>query len=122
MGRGRKDSPEDWKRYKKLEQENEKLKREVIKLRKLVNSNCIDYLEEKEKKEEKAEKRGMKVVEPTESLCENCGKDEFKKIQFKRTDGEFEIKICSVCSHRGPLKRIKGSQEDEKPKSKEKKE
>jgi len=46
MGRGKKDSPEDWKRYKKLEQENEKLKREVSKLRKLVNSSCVDYLEE----------------------------------------------------------------------------
>ena len=110
MGRGKKDSPEDWKRYKKLEQENEKLKREVSKLRKLVNSSCIDYLEEKEEKAEK----GMKTVTPIEPICDNCGKNEFKNIQFKRMDGEFEIKVCTICSHRGPLKRVRGKQKDEK--------
>ncbi len=106
MGRGKKDSPEDWKRYKKLEQENEKLKREVTKLRKLVNSNCIDQLEEREEKVKESRSRGIEI-EPIEPICENCGKTEFKKIQFKRLDGEFEIKVCAVCSYRGNLKKLK---------------
>jgi hypothetical protein len=114
MGRGKKDSPEDWQRYKKLEQENEKLKREVSKLRKLVNSSCVDHLEERGEKAEK----GMRTIERTEPICENCGKNEFKNIQFKRMDGEFEIKVCTICSYRGPLKRVKGKSKDEKTENK----
>lgn len=115
MGRGKKDSPEDWKRYKKLEQENEKLKREVTKLRKIVNANCIDYLEEKEEKAEKRADKGLILIEP---ICDNCGKTEFKKIQFKRADGEFEIKVCLTCSHRGPLKKVKNNDGKDRDKPK----
>lgn len=118
MARGKKDSPEDWKRYKKLEQENEKLKREVSKLRKLVNSNCIDYLEEREEKISEGRKSGIKI-DPIEPICENCGKNEFKKIAFTRPDGDFEIKVCTICSHRGPLKKVKGKPKDESKKNKE---
>lgn len=117
MGRGKKDSPEDWKRYKKLEQENEKLKREVTKLRKIVNANCIDYLEEKEERVEKAEKKEKRLIS-IEPICDNCGKTEFKKIEFKRADGEFEIKVCLTCSHRGPLKKVKNSDGKDKDKPK----
>jgi len=118
MGRGKKDSPEDWKRYKKLEQENEKLKREVSKLRKLVNSSCVDYLEEREEKVKEKRQRGIDV-EPVEPICENCGKTEFKKISFKRIDGEFEIKVCGICSHRGTLKKIKGAEKSERRNTKD---
>jgi hypothetical protein len=118
MGRGKKDSPEDWKRYKKLEQENEKLKREVTKLRKLVNVNCIDQLEEREERVKENKRRGVDI-EPIELGCQNCGKTEFKIISFKRIDGEFEIKVCAVCSHRGDLKKIKGKEKDDKRNTKD---
>jgi hypothetical protein len=107
MGRGKKDSPEDWKRYKKLEQENEKLKREVSKLRKLINSSVIDQLEERVSRIEE----GGPAVEP---ICEKCGKNDFHKVPLKRADGNFEIRICLVCGFRGPMKKVKPKVTNEK--------
>lgn len=107
MGRGRKDSPEDWQRYKKLEQENEKLKREVSKLRKLINNSVIDQLEERASRVEE----GGQAVEP---ICDKCGKTDFHKVPLKRADGNFEIRICLICGHRGPMRKIKQKASNEK--------
>ena len=100
MARGRKDSPEDWKRYKKMEQENERLKREVSKLRKLINISVIDQLEEKVHRIEEG-------LPPVEHTCEKCGKGDFCKIPLKRADGAFEIRICMICNHRTQMSKIK---------------
>jgi len=100
MGRGKKDSPEDWKRYKKLEQENEKLKREVAKLRKLVNSNCIDQLEEREERVKESRKKGIEV-EPIEPICDNCGKTTYPKaIVFDHCHKTLEHRgwLCDSCN------------------------
>lgn len=107
MGRRKKDCPEDWVRYKKLEQENEKLKREVSKLRKLINNVVIDHLEEKVSKVEEGK--------PTiEQICERCGKSDFHSVPLKRADGNFEIKICLICGTRSQMKKVKQKSTNEK--------
>jgi hypothetical protein len=107
MTRGRKDSPEDWQRYKKLEQENDKLKREVSKLRKLLNNSVIDQLEGKVSRIEE----GGPAIEP---ICDKCGKIDFHKVPLKRADGNFEIRICLICGHRSAMRKIKQKVSNEK--------
>lgn len=107
MARGKKDSPEEWRRYKKLEQENEKLKREVSKLRKLINNVVVDQLEERVARIEE----GGPAVEP---ICERCGKTDFHAVPLKRADGNFEIRICLVCGTRSQMRKIKQKSVNEK--------
>lgn len=107
MGRGKKDSPEDWKRYKKLEQENEKLKREVSKLRKLINNVVVDQLEEKVSRIEE----GGPAIEP---ICDRCGKSDFHSVPLKRADGNFEIRICLICGTRSQMRKVKQKSTNDK--------
>jgi hypothetical protein len=102
MSKTRNRSKDQWIRYKKLEQENKKLKKELSKLRKLVNNSVIDHLEEREQKV----REGRPTIMP---LCENCGNEDIRSIPVKRQDGNFEIVVCSSCSHRSELKKIKKS-------------
>ena len=101
MARG-KSSKDDWRRYKKFEQENEKLRKEVSKLRKVINNMVIDQLEERERKVEAGE-------EPISPICEICGNDDYHPVPINRPDGNFEIRICKSCSHRSSMKRVKDS-------------
>lgn len=92
-------SKNEWRRYKKFEQENERLRKEVSKLRKIVNNLVVDKLEERASKVDTGEAR----MTPT---CEVCGNEDLHSVPIKRPDGEFEIKVCKSCSHRSPMKKV----------------
>ena len=92
-------SKNDWKRYKKFELENEKLRKEISKLRKLVNNAVIDHLEARAKRVEEGEKAYIPV-------CEVCGEDKLMMVPINRSDASFEIKVCTLCGHRHPMKKI----------------
>jgi transcription elongation factor Elf1 len=95
-----KTSKTDWRRYRKFEQENEKLRKEVSKLRKVINNLVVDQLEERAKKVDEGE-------DPVTLVCEVCGNEDLHSVPIKRADGNFEIRICKSCSHRSQLKRKK---------------
>lgn len=89
----------EWRRLKLFEQENEKLRKEVSKLRKQVRSRFVDELQEKSDRVDK----GQPAILPT---CEMCGNHDISYIKLKRKDGEFEIRICRSCQHRSNLKKL----------------
>lgn len=93
-------SKNDWRRYRKFEQENEKLRKEVSKLRKILNSVIIDELE---KKVQRIERNDPAII----ISCEICGNETLNSLPIKRPDGDFEIRICAACGHRHQMKRIK---------------
>jgi hypothetical protein len=97
---GRSNSKNDWRRYKKFEQENEKLRKEVSKLRKVINNLVVDNLAEKQKQTD-IKKSSDK---PT---CEVCGNNNLSKIPISRPDGDFEVKICNSCNHRSDMLKVK---------------
>ena len=99
MSRSR-SSKNDWRRYKKFEQENEKLRKEVSKLRKILNNAVIDELEQRAQRIERDEPA---VV----ICCDICGNDTLNSFPIKRPDGEFEIRICAACGHRHQMKKKK---------------
>lgn len=103
MSRSR-SSKNDWRRYRKFEQDNEKLKKEISKLRKMVNTMVVDQLEERATRVKKGE-------EPIVLTCEICGNNNLRTISIKRTDGEWEIKTCVNCNHRTQMKKIKEQKE-----------
>jgi len=92
-------SKNEWRRYKKFEQENEKLRKEVSKLRSIVNNVVIDKLEERANKIE----NNQPTITP---VCEVCGNDNIHSVPIKRPDGEFEIKVCKSCNHRSAMRKI----------------
>jgi hypothetical protein len=98
----RSNSKEHWRRYKKFEQENEKLRKEVSKLRKVINSMVVDQLEARAKRVENGEA-------PISILCEICGNGDIHEVSITRPDGEFEIRICKSCCHRHQMKKISTS-------------
>ena len=98
MARRRSKTADDWRRFKKFEEENEKLRKEVSKLRKIVNSKVVDVLEEREKRVDVG-------LSPRIEICEICGNEDISKIPIKRVDGVFEIKVCNSCNHRSQLKK-----------------
>lgn len=93
-------SRDDWKRLSKFEQENEKLRKEVTRLRKQTKSAFIDKLEERADRVY----RGQPAMLLT---CENCGNNEVEVIYIERKDGNFEIRVCKSCEHRSEMKRKK---------------
>jgi hypothetical protein len=97
---GSRDDRADWSRYSKLKEENEKLKKEVTKLRKVVQDVLIDRLERKQARVENDEP----AHEPT---CDQCGNTDIKKITIPRADGKFEIITCRSCKYRSIPKKIK---------------
>ncbi len=99
MSRSR-SSKSDWRRYRKFEQENEKLRKEVSKLRRVINTIVIDQLEERVRRIEDGDA-------PIILVCEICGNDDLHNVPIKRPDGEFEIRICKSCGHRHNLKKMK---------------
>ena len=100
MARGRSKTANDWRRFKKFEEENQKLRKEVAKLRKIINSMVIDQLEERVERIEK----GDPAIKP---ICEQCGNEDLHHVPLKRTDGDFEIRICKSCSFRSGMKKVK---------------
>lgn len=100
MARGRNRSQNDWKRYKKFEEENQRLRKEVTKLRKVINNMVIDQLEERARKVDAGEA-------PISKVCEVCGNDDLHIVPIKRADGHFEIRVCKSCSHRSQMKKSK---------------
>jgi len=95
-----KGSKGDWRRYLKFEQENEKLRKEVTKLRKIINNLVIDQLE---KREEKVNE-GKPVYE---KACSCCGNSDICRVPISRPDGEFEVIICYSCNHRENMRQAK---------------
>ena len=98
-------SKNDWRRFRKFEQENEKLRKEISKLRKLVNSVVVDQLENKASRV----KDGEKAYVP---ICVVCGEDKLHIVSINRPDGEFEIKVCTLCNHRHPMKKLKNESKE----------
>jgi hypothetical protein len=96
----RKDSKEDWQRFDKFKTENEQLRKEVTKLRKLVKETCIDSLNEKLKRQEKG-------LDPVKPLCEVCGNDDLHNVDVLRADGAFFFVICNNCGNRSSIKKKK---------------
>jgi len=97
-------SKNDWRRYIKFEQENEKLRKEVNKLRKVVNTMVIDQLEQ----------RALKIEDgeiPISSICEVCGNEDLHIVPIKRPDGNWEIKLCKSCNHRQAMQKSKEQKE-----------
>lgn len=90
-------SKSEWRRYKKFEQENEKLRKEVSKLRKQVKVSFVDRLEQRSDRIE----RGQPAILP---VCEQCGNNDIHYILIERSDGEFEIRICRSCEHKSEMK------------------
>lgn len=91
-----KNSKNDWLRYRKFEQENEKLRKEVGKLRKMISKMVIDQLEEKERRAN----AGEATVVPN---CSVCGNEDLHIIPIQREDGRFEIRVCRSCNHRSQM-------------------
>ena len=98
-------SRDDWKRLSKFEQENEKLRKEVSKLRKQTRSVFIDKLEQRANRID----NGQPAILLT---CENCGNHEVEIVDIKRLDGDFEIRICKSCEHRSEMKKIRKKSKD----------
>ena len=94
----KKDSKNEWKRFKKFELENEKLRKEVSRLRKQAKNSFVDNLEQKSNRVE----AGESAILPT---CENCGNQDVSVIHIERKDGNFEIKCCKSCQHRTEMKK-----------------
>lgn len=90
-------SKSEWRRLKKFEQENEKLRKEVSKLRKQARTKFVDELEQRSDRVE----RGEPAMLPT---CEQCGNHDIEIISIERKDGKFEIRICRSCEHRTEMK------------------
>lgn len=93
-------SKSEWRRLLKFEQENEKLRKEVSKLRKQARTHFTDELEERSNRI----KSGKPARLPT---CDNCGNNDIHFINISRKDGNFEMKVCKSCQHKSPLKRLK---------------
>lgn len=102
MARKKKDNPDDWRRFNKFKNENEKLRKEVATLRKLVQQGSIDKLDARQKRSE----NNQPCMEK-ETLCERCGNPDIKKMVFPRADGKFELIACKSCGHRTELKKSK---------------
>lgn len=100
MARGKKEKKDDWVRFKKFQDENAKLKKEVTKLRKLVKESIVDTLDEKQKRQDE----GLEARKP---LCEVCGNDNLTEINVPRADGNFSFNLCNSCGHRSVMKRKK---------------
>lgn len=92
-------SKSEWRRYKKFEQENEKLRKEVSKLRKQAKTKFIDELEQKAYRVDNGQPDIL-------STCENCGNNNVHFISIERKDGHFEIRICKLCDHKSEMKKI----------------
>lgn len=99
-GSGNKDDRTDWSRFNKFKEENEKLRKEVSKLRKTLQDVLIDRLEKKQARIDNNDP----AIEP---CCERCGNTDIKKITIPRADGKFEIILCQSCKHRSDLKKVK---------------
>jgi len=93
-------SKAEWRRFKKFEQENERLRKEVSKLRKQVKSSFEDKLEQRANRI----KDNKPAVLPA---CERCGNTDIHFMPIERSDGKFEIRICKSCQHKTELKQKK---------------
>lgn len=93
-------SKSEWRRLKKFEQENEKLRKEVSKLRKQARDKFVDELEQRATRIDEGKPARL-------PMCENCGNNDIHFIDIKRPDGEFEIRICKSCEHRTEMKKKK---------------
>lgn len=97
---GRKKKEEDWRRFNKFKEENQKLRKEVSKLRKLVKEAYSDRLEDRLRRQEEG-------LEPRVPLCDICGNDDLSIMPINRPDGQFEIRICNNCGSRSDMKKVK---------------
>ena len=94
----KKTSEDDWKRFDHFKAENEQLRKEVTKLRKIVKDTCVDSLSEKLKRQEKG-------LDPIKPLCECCGNDNLQNVDILRPDGAFSFSVCNSCGTRSQIKK-----------------
>lgn len=93
-GRKRGNKQDEWRRYTKFKEENQKLKKEVSKLRKqLKDATQIDQLSSKLE------------AAPKQEVCPICGNSDLNTLPIKRQDGEFKLVICNSCGHRSNIKK-----------------
>lgn len=91
---------DDWRRFNKFKEENQKLRKEVAKLRKLVKDAYSDQLQEKLRRQDEG-------LEPRKPLCEICGNDDLTDVPINRPDGKFNITVCNNCGNRSDMKKVK---------------
>ena len=87
----------EWVRYHKLSSENSKLKKEVSRLRRVINQFACDPNEKDKIQEYKHRKQ--------EHVCEQCGNEGLQHLEITRPDGEFKVDLCQKCGHRSTLKK-----------------
>lgn len=93
-------SNNEWRRLRKFEQENDKLRKEVSKLRKQAKTVFVDKLEERSNRVD----NGQPAMLLT---CDNCGNHDVHVISLERKDGKFEIRVCKSCNHKSEMKKKK---------------
>lgn len=96
----KKTEEDDWKRFQHFQSENADLKKEIVKLRKLVRETCVDSLNEKLKRQKDG-------IEPIKPLCHICGNEDLKNVDVVRPDGTFYFAICNSCGSKSTLKKKK---------------
>lgn len=97
----------------RLKKENRQLKREVKRLRNLLN-RCnptrVEYLEglaDEQRKFDKTIKRERDRARE-KWLCHECGRGYMMPRIFKRKDGDFYYRLCNneECEHRTKMKKL----------------
>lgn len=114
MGRSHKGSRSDAEltEVRRLRLENQKLKKQMGKLRKQLSRIDIDrYSNLKDMLEAQAAEDGdfdvkVELEDLKEKwLCHSCKEDYLRVIIVPRADGLFYIRKCASCSHRTKLKK-----------------
>jgi hypothetical protein len=86
----------EWARYKKIQEENLKLKEEVRKLRRIIQHANLDNKMDTKKKTRRKLQREKEAIKD-KIICPNC-KIELKQIPIPRL--KKTLLICKQCSHR----------------------
>lgn len=97
----------------RLKHENAKLKREISKLRKLIQRadlERLDHLESLIDEQRRFDKEIRKDREKAKSkwLCHSCNRGYMMPRIFKRRDGDFYYRMCNNedCSNRTKMKKL----------------
>jgi len=87
---------EEYKRYKKIQQENVKLKDEVRKLRKILQHANLDNKMDPDKKEARNLRREKEAIN-NKDICPHC-KSQLSRVRIPRQNKT--LLLCKQCPHR----------------------
>lgn len=113
MGRGHRGSRNDseFKEVQRLRHENDKLKRQIAKLRKELSRVDIDQyshlkeiIESQEDTEEFDKKSELDRLKE-KWACHKCSRDILRVIIIPRADGIFYIRRCITCGNKTKMKK-----------------